>query len=282
MSRKFTRTWRTVLATAAIALLAGSVVTTTVQASDKKNETYNRIKKTDKMVWGVKGDTKLMGLMNIKTGKLEGFDVDMAKEITKRVNPKAKIELTQITSGTRIPMLLNGNIDAIIATMSITPDRAKVVDFSKPYFNAGQSILVKSDSGIKNIYDLNKPGARILAVAGSTSAVTVKKFAPKAKVVALSDYATALTALKAGQGDALTTDNGILYGMAAGSKSLEVVGGPFTKEPYGVAMDKNNPKLVKKVNKAIDEIKEDGTYAKLAKKWFSGVEGMNWKELAKE
>ena len=51
MSRKFTRTWRTVLATAAIALLAGSVVTTTVQASDKKNETYNRIKKTDKMVW---------------------------------------------------------------------------------------------------------------------------------------------------------------------------------------------------------------------------------------
>ena len=65
MSRKFTRTWRTVLATAAIALLAGSVVTTTVQASDKKNETYNRIKKTDKMVWGVKGDTKLMGLMNI-------------------------------------------------------------------------------------------------------------------------------------------------------------------------------------------------------------------------
>ena len=113
MSRKFTRTWRTVLATAAIALLAGSVVTTTVQASDKKNETYNRIKKTDKMVWGVKGDTKLMGLMNIKTGKLEGFDVDMAKEITKRVNPKAKTELTQITSGTRIPMLLNGNIDAL-------------------------------------------------------------------------------------------------------------------------------------------------------------------------
>lgn len=230
MSRKFKRTWRAVLAGAAVALLAGSVVATPVHASDKKNEAYNRIMKSDKMVWGVKGDTKLMGLMNIKTGKLEGFDVDMAKQITKRVNPKAKVELTQITSGTRIPMLLNGNIDAIIATMSITPDREKVVDFSKPYFNAGQAILVKKGSGIKDIYDLNKPGARILAVAGSTSAVVVKKFAPKAKVVALSDYATALTALKAGQGDALTTDNGILYGMAAGSKSLEVVGGPFTKE----------------------------------------------------
>ena len=281
MSRKFKRTWRAVLAGAAVALLAGSVVATPVHASDKKNEAYNRIMKSDKMVWGVKGDTKLMGLMNIKSGKLEGFDVDMAKQITKRVNPKAKVELTQITSGTRIPMLLNGNIDAIIATMSITPDREKVVDFSKPYFNAGQAILVKKGSGIKDIYDLNKPGARILAVAGSTSAVVVQKFAPKAKVVALSDYATALTALKAGQGDALTTDNGILYGMAAGSKSLEVVGGPFTKEPYGVAMDENNPKLVKAVNKAIDDIKSDGTYAKLAKKWFAGVKGMDWKELAK-
>ena len=280
MSRKFKRTWQAVLATAAGALIASSIATITVDAS-QKNAAYHRIQKSHKMVWGVKGDTKLMGLMNIKTGKLEGFDVDMAKEITKRVDPKAKPELTQITSGTRIPMLLNGNIDAIIATMSITPDRAKVVDFSNRYFNAGQAILVKKGSGIKNIRDLNKPGARILAVTGSTSGVTVKKFAPKAKVVSLSDYATALTALKAGQGDALTTDNGILYGMAAGAKNLEVVGGTFTQEPYGVAMDKHNPKLVKAVNKAIAEIKVDGTYAKLAHKWFAGVEGMDWKELAK-
>lgn len=280
MSRKFKRTWQAVLATAAGALIASSIATITVDAS-QKNVAYHRIQKSHKMVWGVKGDTKLMGLMNIKTGKLEGFDVDMAKEITKRVDPKAKPELTQITSGTRIPMLLNGNIDAIIATMSITPDRAKVVDFSNRYFNAGQAILVKKGSGIKNIRDLNKTGARILAVTGSTSGVTVKKFAPKAKVVSLSDYATALTALKAGQGDALTTDNGILYGMAAGAKNLEVVGGTFTQEPYGVAMDKHNPKLVKAVNKAIAEIKVDGTYAKLAHKWFAGVEGMDWKELAK-
>jgi len=280
MSRKFKRTWRVVLATAAGALIAGSVATINVAAS-QKNEAYHRIQTSHKMVWGVKGDTKLMGLMNVKTGKLEGFDVDMAKEITKRVDPKAKTELTQITSGTRIPMLLNGNIDAIIATMSITPDRAKVVDFSNRYFNAGQAILVKKGSGIKNIRDLNKAGARILAVTGSTSGITVKKFAPKATVVSLSDYATALTALKAGQGDALTTDNGILYGMAAGSKTVEVVGGPFTKEPYGVAMAKNNPKLVKSVNKAIADIKVDGTYAKLAHKWFAGVDGMDWKELAK-
>lgn len=282
MTRKFSRTLRVVLAGAAVALLAITATSTSANAStDTKNSAYDRIMKTNKMTWGVKGDTKLMGLMDIKSGKFKGFDVDMAKEITKRINPKAKVQYTQITSGTRIPMLLNGNIDAIIATMSITPDRAKVVDFSKRYFKAGQSLLVKKGSDIHNVKDLNNPKNRVIVVAGSTSAYEIKQFAPKAKIIALSDYATALTALKAGQGEALTTDNGILYGMASGDSSLEVVGGTFTNEPYGIAMQKDNPKLVRAVNKAVADIKTDGTYKKLALKWFGDVKGMDWKELAK-
>ncbi|MCM0596023.1 transporter substrate-binding domain-containing protein [Weissella uvarum] len=255
----------------------------TVQAKSKeepKNQTYYQIKKTHKMQWGVKGDTKLMGLMDIKTGKLQGFDIDMAKEITKRVDPKAKPVFTQITSGTRIPMLLNGNIDAIIATMSITPEREEVVDFSKPYFKAGQAILVKKDSKIKSIKDLNHSNMKILAVQGSNSLQNAKKYAPKAKGSALQDYATALTALQSGQGDALTTDSSILYGMAVDNKDTKVVGGNFTDDPYGVAMAKNDPKLRHAINHAIDDIKADGTYDRLAKKWFSDVPGMSWKEVA--
>lgn len=262
-------------------LMSGVTQTTVHAASSDKNETYERIQKTHKMNWGVKGDTKLMGLMNIESGKLEGFDIDMAKEITKRVDPKAKVELTQITSGTRVPMLLNGNIDSIIATMTITPEREKVVDFSEPYFNAGQSLLVKNNSDVKNIKDLNRKGARILGVQGSNSIENVKKFAPKARIVALPDYATALTALQSGQGDALTTDNGILYGMAVDNKGVKVVGGTFTTEPYGIAVDKDNPKLVKAINDAVDDMRSDGTYDKLAKKWFNDVPGMDWKEVAK-
>lgn len=262
-------------------LMSGVTQTTVHAASSDKNETYERIQKTHKMNWGVKGDTKLMGLMNIESGKLEGFDIDMAKEITKRVDPKAKVELTQITSGTRVPMLLNGNIDSIIATMTITPEREKVVDFSEPYFNAGQSLLVKNNSDVKNIKDLDRKGARILGVQGSNSIENVKKFAPKARIVALPDYATALTALQSGQGDALTTDNGILYGMAVDNKGVKVVGGTFTTEPYGIAVDKDNPKLVKAINDAVDDMRSDGTYDKLAKKWFNDVPGMDWKEVAK-
>lgn len=264
----------------AASLFVSGVATSPVQAETAaKNQTDDRIKKTHTMNWGVKGDTKLMGLTNIRTGKLEGFDIDMAKAITKRIDPKAKPELTQITSGTRVPMLLNGNIDAIIATMTITPERKKVVDFSEPYFNAGQALMVMKKSDVKSIKDLNHKGARILGVQGSNSIENVKKFAPMAKVVALPDYATALTALESGQGDALTTDNSILYGMAVDNHNVKVVGGNFTTEPYGVAVDKADPKLTKAINKAIDEMKADGSYDKLAKKWFNDVPGMNWKEV---
>ncbi len=101
-------------------------------------------KTTNTIVWGVKADTRLFGLMDIKTGKIEGFDVDMAKAITKQIlGSKGKAQLVQVTSDTRVPMIKGGNVDAVIATMTITPERQKILDFSDVYFNAGQSILVK-------------------------------------------------------------------------------------------------------------------------------------------
>jgi len=262
-------------------LVASSVLTVPASAATKKNAVLTRIEKKHVMLWGTKADTRLMGLMDIKTGKIQGFDVDMAKALTKIIDPKAKAEFTQVTSGTRIPLLKNGNIDAIIATMSITPERAKVVDFTKPYFLAGQSLLVQKGSKIANIQDVNHKGVTVVGVAGSTSVQTIAKLAPKSEVLALPDYATALSALKAGQGDVLTTDSGIIAGMAEEDKSLKMVGGTFTNEPYGIAFAKDNPELVKKTNAAIDELHKNGTYAKLIKKWFSTVPGMNWKEMAK-
>lgn len=267
--------------TLAVALGLSLGIGGSISADQQKNQVLDQIEKKDKMVWGTKADTSLMGLMNIKTGKVEGFDVDVAKEVTHRIDPKAKVEFVQVTSGTRIPLLINNNIDAIIATMSITPERAKTVDFSKPYFNAGQSLMVKKGSNIKSINDVNNGKVTVLGVQGSTSVEEVKKKAPKARVLALSDYATALSALKAGQGDVLTTDSGILAGMAKDDSNLKLVGGNFTNEPYGIAIKKNNPKLVKEVNQAIEAMEKDGTYARLMKKWFSDVPGMDWKEMAK-
>lgn len=259
-----------------LALLTLSGCSSAVSNQDilKADEQSNRI------TWGVKADTRLFGLENIRTGKLEGFEIDLAKALTKKIlGPNGKCTFVPVTSGTRVPLLKNGNIDAIMATMTITPERAKQVDFTHSYFDAGQSLLVKKGSPIKNISDLNKKGEVILGVAGSNSVKNVAKYAPKARVLQLSDYAQAMTALKSKQGNALTTDNGILYGMAAENPGYEVVGGNFTKEPYGIAVNKNQARFRNKLNWALEQVEKDGTYNRLLLKWFGNVKGFNYQEM---
>ena len=226
------------------------------------------VKANDKIVWGVKNDTKLFGLKNPSTGEVEGFDIDIAKEITAIIlGDASKVEFKEVTSKTRIPLLNNGEIDAIVATMTISEERKKEVDFSDVYFEAGQSLLVKKGSPIKSIEDLDA-STKVIAVKGSTSAQNIREKAPEAQVLEFENYAEAFTALKAGQGDTLTTDDSILYGMASEDSNYELVGGQFTEEPYGIAMKKGSEDLVKAINDALAELKENGKYDEIYKKWI--------------
>ncbi|WP_369377636.1 transporter substrate-binding domain-containing protein [Lactiplantibacillus plantarum] len=269
----------------ALGMLAMLVVVLTACGSRQslaKQDVLTNDKASKTITWGVKADTKLFGLMDVKDNQIKGFDADIATALTKRVLGKnATAKFVQVTSQTRIPLLKNGNIDAIIATMTITPEREKQVDFTNSYFDAGQSLLVKKGSAIKLVKDLNKSGTKVLGVTGANSVENIKKAAPKAKVLELSDYAQAMTALKSGQGVALTTDNGILYGMASQNPGYEVVGGTFTKEPYGIAVNKGQEPLKKALNKALKEIEADGTYNRILKKWFGNVAGFDYKEASR-
>ncbi|WP_280948778.1 transporter substrate-binding domain-containing protein [Lactiplantibacillus plantarum] len=269
----------------ALGMLAMLVVVLTACGSRQslaKQDVLTNDKASKTITWGVKADTKLFGLMDVKDNQIKGFDADIATALTKRVLGKnATAKFVQVTSQTRIPLLKNGNIDAIIATMTITPEREKQVDFTNSYFDAGQSLLVKKGSAIKSVKDLNKSGTKVLGVTGANSVENIKKAAPKAKVLELSDYAQAMTALKSGQGVALTTDNGILYGMASQNPGYEVVGGTFTKEPYGIAVNKGQEPLKKALDKALKEIEADGTYNRILKKWFGNVAGFDYKEASR-
>ncbi|MCG0855469.1 glutamine ABC transporter, substrate binding protein [Lactiplantibacillus plantarum] len=269
----------------ALGMLAMLVVVLTACGSRQslaKQDVLTNDKASKTITWGVKADTKLFGLMDVKDNQIKGFDADIATALTKRVLGKnATAKFVQVTSQTRIPLLKNGNIDAIIATMTFTPEREKQVDFTNSYFDAGQSLLVKKGSAIKSVKDLNKSGTKVLGVTGANSVENIKKAAPKAKVLELSDYAQAMTALKSGQGVALTTDNGILYGMASQNPGYEVVGGTFTKEPYGIAVNKGQEPLKKALNKALKEIEADGTYNRILKKWFGNVAGFDYKEASR-
>ena len=227
-----------------------------------------QIKAKDKIVIGVKYDTRLFGLKNPSTGKVEGFDIDISGELAKDIlGDEKKVEFKEVTSKTRIPMLNNGDIDAIVATMTISEERKKEVDFSDVYFDAGQSLLVKKGSPIKGLEDLKK-GTKVLAVKGSTSAINIREKAPDSTVLEFENYTEAFTALKSGQGDALTTDDSILYGMADQDSNYELVGGTFTEEPYGIAVKKGNKELVDAINSALKKMKDNGKYDEIHKKWI--------------
>lgn len=257
----------------------------TLSACGSKPLSSQNILENDKqsktITWGVKADTKLLGLIDVKDGKEKGFEIDLATALTKKMLGKdAKAKFVTVTSQSRIPLLKNGNIDAIIATMTITPERQKTIDFSNSYFDAGQSLLVKDDSSVKKVEDLNNK--TIIGVVGSNSVENVKKFAPKAQVLQLPDYAQALTALKSGQGDALTTDNVILAGMAVNNPGYKLQGKAFTTEPYGIGINKGQDDFRKAVNKALKEVQQDGTYNKLIVKWFGNVPVFNYKEVLRK
>ena len=142
--------------------------TLTACGKHASNNVYQKVKESKTIVWGVRADTRLFGLTNIKTGHIEGFEIDLAKALTKQMLGKdAKTDFVTTTANTRIPLLKNGNVDAVLATMTITPERAKQVTFSKPYFPAGSSLLVPNNSKIKNVKDLE--GKTVLAVKGTTA-----------------------------------------------------------------------------------------------------------------
>lgn len=255
---------------ASVAPSAGAVSTAAAASPEAKidSKTIDAIKKRGKLVAGVKFDTNLFGLKNPSTGKVEGFDIDIAKAIAKKVlGDENKLELKEVTSKTRIPMLQNGEIDLIVATMTITEERKQQVEFSDIYFMAGQSILVKKGSPLKSVADLKK-GDKVLAVKGSTSATNIRQKVPEATILEFENYQDAFTALKAGQGAALTTDNAILFGMMKQDANYEVVGGTFTDEPYGIAMPKGDTGFAGVVNQLLGDMKKSGDYDKLYESWM--------------
>ena len=239
-------------------------------ATEGKN-VLETIKERDKIVFGVKYDTKLFGLKDPATGEVEGFDIDVAKQLAKEIlGDETKVEFVEVTSKTRIPLLNKGDIDAIIATMTISEERAKEVDFSDVYFNAGQSLLVKKGSPIQSTDDLTKD-TTVIAVKGSTSTDNIREAAPDAPVLEFENYAEAFTALKAGKGEVLTTDDSILAGMASEDDSFELVGEQFTDEPYGIAVKKGEKELVDALNTALESLKSNGEFDTVYNSWFEGL-----------
>lgn len=226
---------------------------------------------TPVLTWGVKADTNLFGFYNIETARLEGFDIDLGKALTDEMTDgKGRAEFVEVNSKTRIPLLKTGKIEGIIATMTINEERAKEVDFSDVYFNGGQSLLVHEDSEINGIEDLTSEHT-VLAIKGSSSTRNMRELAPQVEVLDLENYSEGFVALQSGQGDALTTDDAILMGMIDQNPSYRLAGESFTKEPYGIAINKGQDNFHQMLEEALDTVQGNGVYDEIYDKWFGDI-----------
>jgi glutamate transport system substrate-binding protein len=163
---------------------------------------------------------------------------------------------------TRETMLQNATVDAVFATYTITAARATKVDFAGPYYESGDAIMVKAgNTSIKQVSDLN--GKTVATESNSTAALDLKKYAPQAKVTLFQDDATCVAAVQQGRADAYVLDQGILLSDASTNKAVKVVGTPFTKEPYGIGLPKQDPSAKTFVNAFLQKIYADGSWSKL-------------------
>ncbi len=225
--------------------------------------------KADQLTVG--SDTAFPPFESIENGKAVGFDVDLIDEVGKRIG-RPKVEVQTAVFETIFTSLAAGKFDAVISAVTIKADRKKTVDFTEPYFKADLSVTVRdADAGtIKGTDDLS---GKILGTQSGTTSEDCAKNALKAnnKVKDVRSYDTAVDAftdLSARRVDAVLIDLPTAKQVVESRSGLKVVQLVKTQEQYGIAVSKKNPNLRAAIDKALAEMRTDGTYKRIFEKWF--------------
>ena len=205
--------------------------------------------------------------LSFKNGdSYSGFDVDTATYVAAALGvPADNITWKEADGDERQRLLTSGEADLIVTTFSITDERKQEIDFAGPYFEAHQDLLVRrNDEEITSPETLN--GKRLCSVPGTTSAANVKeKYLGQIELVELPTFSDCVKALNDSKVDAVTTDDVILAGFAAEDQyrgKLKVIGKGFSDEIYGIGVKKGDTAMVDKVNAALKQYIDDGSWAK--------------------
>ena len=211
---------------------------------------------------GTKFDQPGFGLANPQ-GVPEGFDVEVAKIVAGELGiaPEA-IEWKETVSANRESFIQNGDVDIVVATYTINDARKQLIDFAGPYYVAGQDIMVATGNPLAIEGPDDLAGKRVCSVEGATPAQNIRDNYPEAQLTLFDVYSKCADALRNGQVDAVTTDNVILTGLVQGGQgAFELVGNPFTQEPYGIGLVKGDDEFRGFINDTLEQAFEDGSWA---------------------
>lgn len=222
--------------------------------------------------------------MDEKTGDFEGFDVDVAQGIAEKLGLELNI-LPSVQFDTIVPTIhQGGKADISLGAITITDDRLKSIDFSDPYLDSNQALVIKKDATATDVASLNVKDKKIAVQSGTTGETWAQENISNATTVPLDTIIDAMTGVSTGLYDACVTDLPVAAYMIAQSYSdLMIPDGVYeaksnpkggqiaTGEQYGVVISKDNPKLTAAINEALDAMWKEGTMDDIQKSWFGEV-----------
>lgn len=214
----------------------------------------------NQFVFAASGEFKPFSYINDDL-TMSGFDIEVGEALAKEMGlepVQKRIKFKGIVEGVK-----TGRADAAVASHTINPQRSKYVSFSTPYYYSGPQIFTRPDSKIKTVKDLE--GKEVAVAKGSTYADTASKYTDKVKTYD-SDI-TALQALSSGRHDAVITD--FVTGKSAAKEGFKIKAQDLiSRSEQAIVLPQDNPKLLKKINEALDELRKDGTLTKISLKYF--------------
>jgi polar amino acid transport system substrate-binding protein len=222
----------------------------------------------DTIVIGLDDEFPPMGFRD-ENNEIVGFDIDLAKAVGEKLG--VEVEFQPIDWNAKEIELESGKVDALWNGLTITDERKENMDFTNPYIENRQIIVVKADSDIQSKADLD---GKLVGIQDGSSAVEAVNADELASAIELSTYDTnilALSDLDIGRVDAVVADEIVLrYYLAHNDNDFRVIeDGDFGDEVYGVAVKKGNTELLNALQTALDEIDADGTAAEISNNWFS-------------
>lgn len=235
--------------------------------TEEAKDLLTEIKQRGELVVGVKHDSKPFGF--VENGKLQGYDIDIAHLIAKRILGNERlVRFVEVNATNRISKLNSGEVDMLVATMTITPQRQEIVDFSIPYFYAGQAVMIRRGNSIKTVGDLN--GRRVIVILGTTGEKNIRYFAPEVALLGYKSYQEGFAGMLNQKAEALSTDDSIIAGFLMSHPEFTMLPQRYSKEGYGIAFrkDEASASLKKEVNLALYELRQKGYLNSLKNRWI--------------
>ena len=259
-----------ILIIAAIACIALSVLTAAGVNEQVGDQSLQKVTDKGVFVLGLDDSFPPMGYRN-ENNEIVGFDIDLAKEVTKRMGVELKLQ--PIDWNAKEQELNTGNIDCIWNGFTITEERQQVINFTDPYVDNAQVAVVWTDSPVQNLADL--AGKKVGIQAGSSASDAVygdQAFADSLdEIVEVKDNLTALMDLEIGGVDAVVLDLFVANdNIKRSGKDFRILDEHLSSEKYGIGFRKNDQALRDEVQKHLEAMAQDGTLAKISTDWFGG------------